>query len=122
MFKSVVEFHKAFNLPVREKPGFPDDEERDLRKRLLQEEYFEYLDGENADDLENIAKELCDIIYIVCGTAAVYGIPLDKVFEEVHRSNMSKLEDGKPIYRSDGKVLKGKDYKEPDVLGVLNNV
>lgn len=115
MYKDVVDFHIAFNLPVREKPMLPSDEERHLRIRLLEEEFNEYLLGEENDDLENIAKELADIIYIASGTAAAYGIPLDKVFKEVHDSNMAKLVDGKPIYREDGKVLKPTGWKAPDI-------
>jgi len=70
-------------------------------------------------DIVEIADALADIIYIACGTAVSYGIPLDKVFEEVHRSNMAKLVDGKPLKREDGKVIKPVGWTAPDIAGVL---
>lgn len=115
MFNSVKDFHVAFGQLVGENPEFPDKEIRNLRKRLLTEEFKEYIIGEDNNDLENVAKELADIIYIVCGTAVSYGIPLDKVFAEVHRSNMDKLVDGKVIYRDDGKVLKPDGWQPPNI-------
>lgn len=115
MFNSVKDFHVAFGQLVGETPKFPDKETRDLRKRLLTEEFREYVIGEDNNDLENVAKELADIIYIVCGTAVSYGISLDKVFAEVHRSNMDKLVDGKVIYRDDGKVLKPDGWQPPNI-------
>ena len=86
------------------------------------EEVREYLEGEENEDIENVAKELADIIYIVCGTAVSYGIPLDKVFEAVHRSNMAKLgPDGKPRRREDGKILKPEGWTPPDIKSILWN-
>ena len=117
---AVLEFHKAFNLTIGERAGFPDKEIRALRRRLLNEEFTEYLQAETKDDLVEIADALADIIYIACGTAVAYGIPLDRVFAEVHRSNMSKLgENGRPIYRDDGKVLKGPTYSPPNIKTIL---
>ena len=117
---AVLEFHKAFNLTIGERAGFPDKEIRALRRRLLNEEFTEYLQAETKDDLVEIADALADIIYIACGTAIAYGIPLDRVFAEVHRSNMSKLgENGRPIYRDDGKVLKGPTYSPPNIKTIL---
>jgi predicted HAD superfamily Cof-like phosphohydrolase len=88
--------------------------------KLLSEEFNEYMEGEQKDDLENVAKELADIIYIVCGTAASYGIPLDVVFDEVHKSNMAKLgPDGKPKRREDGKILKPDGWTPPDIKKIL---
>ena len=104
MFQEVKKFQTAVGQNVSEVPEFPDENERVLRRKLLKEEVEEYFDGEDKDDLENVAKELADIIYIVCGTAASYGIPLDRVFNEVHRSNMEKLVDGKVVRRDDGKT------------------
>ena len=119
-FDSVREFHETYNLARGSHPALPDEPLRQLRIDLLREEMDEYLQGETNDDIVEIADALADIIYIACGTAVAYGIPLDRVFAEVHRSNMSKLgEDGKPIYREDGKVLKGPNYTPPDVKGVL---
>jgi len=119
MFTDVKDFQIAVGQNVSESPKLPDGAERDLRLRLLKEEYEEYIQGECRNDLENIAKELADIIYIVCGTAASYGIPLDRVFSEVHKSNMAKLVDGKPIRRDDGKILKPDGWKPPDIKNIL---
>lgn len=122
MFQDVKEFQTAVGQNVGQAPAFPDDKERCLRIKLLEEEFNEYLHGESKDDLENIAKELADIIYIVCGTAVSYGIPLDRVFEEVHRSNMAKLVDGKPVRRDDGKILKPEGWTPPNIKKILYEV
>lgn len=118
--KALWEFHAAFDLVRSNAPELPSKEIRELRKSLLEEEWTEYLEGEQADDIVEIADALADIIYIAYGTAVAYGIPMDRVFAEVHRSNMSKLgEDGKPIYRDDGKVLKPSTWSPPDIRGIL---
>jgi predicted HAD superfamily Cof-like phosphohydrolase len=119
-YTDVKEFHEAFGQHIGEKPEFPDEDERKLRVKLLREEFREYLDGESFENLVEVADALADIIYIACGTAVSYGIPLDDVFAEVHRSNMAKLVDGKPIYREDGKVLKPEGWMPPDIKGVLD--
>lgn len=119
MYQDVKEFQTAVGQNVGIKPEFPGPSERILRLRLLEEEVKEYEQGEYNNDLENIAKELADIIYIVCGTAVSYGIPLDKVFTAVHESNMAKLVDGKPIRREDGKILKPEGWKPPDIKKIL---
>lgn len=118
-YTDVKEFQTAVGQHVGENPEFPEHAERALRMRLLEEEWTEYVIGEQNNDLENIAKELADIIYIVCGTAVSYGIPLDRVFDEVHRSNMAKLVDGKPVRREDGKILKPEGWTPPDIKKVL---
>lgn len=118
-YTDVKEFHQAFGQRVGKKPELPDREERELRKKLLAEEYTEYVVAEYRNDLVEIADALADIIYIACGTAVSYGIPLDKLFAEVHRSNMAKLVDGKVIRRSDGKVQKPEGWIPPDVKSVL---
>jgi len=118
-YTDVKEFHQAFGQRVGEKPELPSKEERELRKKLLAEEYTEYVVAEYKDDLIEIADALADIIYIACGTAVSYGIPLDDVFAEVHRSNMAKLVDGKVIRRSDGKVQKPEGWTPPNVKSVL---
>jgi predicted HAD superfamily Cof-like phosphohydrolase len=120
MYQDVKDFQTAVGQNIGVKPELPDPAERELRLRLLKEEYEEYIQGECKNDVENIAKELADIIYIVCGTAASYGIPLDRVFDEVHKSNLSKLgEDGKPLRREDGKILKPQGWKPPDIKSIL---
>jgi predicted HAD superfamily Cof-like phosphohydrolase len=118
-YTDVRDFHIAFSQPVGDAPHLPDENERHLRKILLQEEVDEYLSAELENDLVEVADALADIIYIACGTAVSYGIPLDKVFEEVHRSNMAKLVDGKPLKREDGKVIKPVGWTPPDIAGVL---
>lgn len=118
-YTDVKEFHQTFGQRVGKKPELPDKEERKLRMKLLAEEYTELVVAEYNDDLVEIADALADIIYIACGTAVSYGIPLDKLFAEVHRSNMAKLVDGKVIRRSDGKVQKPEGWTPPDVKSVL---
>jgi predicted HAD superfamily Cof-like phosphohydrolase len=120
MFTDVKAFHRAFSQRIGEKPELPDSAERTLRMKLLAEEMYEYTVAENENDLIEIADALADIIYIACGTAVSYGIPLDAIFEEVHSSNMAKLVDGKVIYREDGKVKKPEGWMPPDIAGVLN--
>lgn len=119
MFKDVMDFHKAFGQRIGQRAELPDYNERKLRRKLLKEEYVEYMDAEEEDDIVEIADALADLIYIACGTAVSYGIPLDVIYNEVHRSNMSKLVDGKPIYREDGKVMKPEGWTPPDVKGIL---
>ena len=120
MFTDVKDFHQAFGQRIGEKPELPDSAERDLRVKLLREEFREYIDAETDHDIIEIADALADIIYIACGTAVSYGIPLDNLFSEVHRSNMAKLVDGKVIRREDGKVQKPADWTPPDVRGILD--
>lgn len=119
MYQDVKEFQTVVGQHIGEKPEFPNGRERKLRMDLLLEEVKEYMESEDNEDLENLAKELADIIYIVCGTAASYGIPLDRVFDEVHRSNMAKLVDGKVQRREDGKILKPEGWMPPDIKKIL---
>lgn len=119
-FQMVKQFHETYGQPVGDSPQFVLGDRLDLRLALIDEEYEEVTDAIEADDLVNFAKELADLIYVVNGFAVEAGIDLDAVVAEVHRSNMSKLDaDGKPIYREDGKVLKGPHYFEADVASVL---
>ena len=115
----VRDFHQAFGQRIGEYPELPDISERTLRMKLITEEFNELCDAEEANDIVEIADALADIIYIACGTAVSYGIPLDHVFAEVHRSNMAKLVDGKVIRRADGKVQKPENWTAPDIEGVL---
>jgi len=119
MFQSVIDFQNAFGQRVGERPEFPDANERQMRLKLLTEEFEEYLAAEADNDIVELADALADIIYIACGTAASYGIDLDEVFKEVHRSNMAKLVDGKVIRREAGKVLKPEGWTPPDIKSVL---
>lgn len=119
-YDGLIEFHKTFGLNFSDRPNLPSLEERSLRLSLLNEEVEEYKQAEENNDLENIAKELADVVYIAYGTAVSYGIPLDKIFSEVHTSNMSKVgEDGKIIRREDGKVLKPSTYKPANIQQFL---
>lgn len=126
---AVTEFHDTFGLPIRLGPfedegrewGIPSGgSERSMRRSLLREECGEYLDAETANDIVGIADALGDMVYVIYGTALTYGIDLNAVITEIHRANMSKLgEDGHPIYRGDGKVLKGPNYIPPDIEAVM---
>ena len=117
----VKEFQKAFRSNVGTTPNLPSEDERSLRIKLLKEEFDEYMEGENNNDLVEISDALGDMLYIIYGTAVSYGIPLDEIFLEIHRSNMSKLdEDGNPIFREDGKVLKGNNYFKPNIAQYIN--
>lgn len=118
---AVAEFHRAFNLPVRQSPSAEiDDDLAKLRIALLEEEVGEFVAASEKADLIGIADALADIVYVIYGTALTYGIDLDSVLREVHRSNMSKLAgDGKPLIREDGKVLKSDRYFPPDIAAAL---
>jgi phosphoribosyl-ATP pyrophosphohydrolase len=121
MFTDVRAFQRAVGQHVGDKPEFPSKEERDLRKKLLAEEYSEYIVAEYKNDLVEVADALADIIYIICGTAVSYGIPLDDIFEEVHASNMAKLVDGKVLRRADGKIQKPEGWEPPDIERILRD-
>jgi predicted HAD superfamily Cof-like phosphohydrolase len=117
----VGEFHKAYGLPLRSRPTLEVGAAQiGLRQALIEEEVGELAAAARAGDLVGIADALADIVYVAYGTAHVYGIDLDAVLDEVHASNMTKLgADGQPIRRADGKVLKGPDYRPPDIAAVL---
>jgi predicted HAD superfamily Cof-like phosphohydrolase len=118
--RMVREFHETYGVPIMPVPSFPSHERCALRESLLEEEWIELREAQAKRDIVEVADALADMLYIIHGTALEYGIPLDSVVSEVHRSNMSKLgADGKPIMREDGKVLKGPNYFKPDVAGVL---
>ena len=115
-FDKVRNFMKAFGQEVKRSPEFPTEETAKLRIELIVEELNELIDAKEDKDLIGIADALTDILYVTYGAGHAFGIDLDECFREVQRSNMSKLgEDGKPIYREDGKVLKGPNYSEPDL-------
>lgn len=119
MFEMVKDFHVAFGQRVGETPELPDEAERLLRMKLLIEEFEEYLAAEGDNDMVEIADALADLIYIACGTAVSYGIPLDELYNEVHRSNMAKLVDGKVLKNNLGKVVKPEGWTPPDIEGIL---
>ena len=122
---SVKEFHKVFNLDFLEVPKANIGLEKNkLRFNLMKEENEEYLNAANNNDLIEVADALGDMLYILCGTIIEHGFQykIDEIFDEIQNSNMSKLgKDGKPIYREDGKVLKGPNYFKPNIEKILNS-
>lgn len=120
---AVAEFHKVFGLRMKETPTADIGIHNNLlRYKLMREENEEYLESANTNDLVEVADALGDMLYILCGTIIEHGMQhkIDEVFSEIQRSNMSKLgADGKPIYREDGKVLKGPNYFGPDIKSIL---
>jgi predicted HAD superfamily Cof-like phosphohydrolase len=115
---SVAEFHKAFKQKDGRWPQPLDIEDFELRHRLMEEENNEYLEACDRNSLVDIADALGDQLYILCGTILKHGMQniIEEVFDEIHQSNMSKLgEDGLPILRNDGKILKGSGYFKPDI-------
>ena len=120
---SVDMFHRLFRLPSRRRPGLQgvSDDLLELRVSLIDEEAREFADAVRKRDLCSMADALADIVYVAYGAAVTLGIDLDDVLAEVHSSNLSKLgRDGRPIYRSDGKVLKPDTYRPPDIERVLD--
>ncbi len=122
---AVHEFHKAFGLGIKETPTAELGEAKNLlRYKLMREENEEYLEAANNNDLVEVADALGDMLYILCGTIIEHGMQdkIEEVFNEIQRSNMSKLgADGRPIYREDGKVLKGPNYFKPDIQAILES-
>ena len=115
-FEDVKTFMETFGQIVRTKPQIPDQKTMQLRFDLIQEELNELKEAMNEKDLKEIADALTDILYVTYGAGHAFGIDLDKCFEEVQNSNMSKLdENGKPIYNEAGKVMKGPNYFKPDL-------
>jgi len=119
-FEKVAEFMNSFGQDVETEPQWTSVSE--LRYNLIDEELNELREALNERNLIEVADALTDLLYVVYGAGHSFGINLDKCFEEVHNSNMSKLgEDGKPIHREDGKVLKGPNYWSPNLKKVLYN-
>ena len=120
---SVKLFHKKFNIDYLNEPTANIPEEiKQLRFKLMEEENLEYLKATRENDLVEIAYALGDMLYILCGTIISHGLQnkIEEIFQEIQSSNMSKLgKNGKPIYREDGKVLKGPNYFKPDIRKIL---
>jgi len=115
-FKSVKKFMETFGQEIREKASFPNEKITSLRYDLINEELEELKDAIDKRDIKEVADALTDILYVTYGAGHAFGIDLDKCFEEVQNSNMSKLgSDGKPIYNEKGKVMKGPNYFKPDL-------
>ena len=115
-FNKVKTFMETFGQEVKNKPSFSSEKINNLRFDLIKEELDELKDALNSKDLLEVADALTDILYVTYGAGHAFGIDLDKCFEEVQQSNMSKLDvQGKPIYNEAGKVMKGPKYFKPDL-------
>ena len=120
-FEKVKLFMVTYGQEVRTKAGLSDEKTNKLRIELIKEELDELTEAIKQNDLLEVADALTDILYVTYGAGHAFGIDLDKCFDEVQNSNMSKLgEDGKPIYNEAGKVMKGPNYFKPDLSKFLN--
>jgi predicted HAD superfamily Cof-like phosphohydrolase len=120
-FEKVRIFMKTYGQEVKDKAEFSDAKTNKLRIDLIKEELEELTQAMNDKNLLEVADALTDILYVTYGAGHAFGIDLDKCFDEVQNSNMSKLgEDGKPIYNESGKVMKGPNYFKPDLLKFIN--
>ena len=120
-FEKVREFMKTFGQEIKEKAGFPNEKITSLRYELIKEELEELKEAINNKDIKEATDALTDILYVAYGAGHAFGIDLDKCFEEVQNSNMSKLdENNKPIYNESGKVMKGPNYFKPDLSKFVN--
>ena len=121
-FNKVGEFMKTFGQEVKNKPSLSTEKINQLRISLIQEELSELKEAMSNNDLLEVADALTDLLYVTYGAGHAFGIDLDKCFEEVQNSNMSKLgEDGKPIYNEFGKVMKGPNYFKPNLEKFIKN-
>ncbi len=120
-FEKVRLFMTTFGQEVKKKSGLSTDKINNLRINLIEEEVIELKDAINKRDIKEVADALTDILYVTYGAGHAFGINLDNCFEEVQKSNMSKLgEDGKPIYNELGKVMKGPKYFKPNLMKFIN--
>ena len=120
--KLVEFFHKKFCHPIAQEPKLIHRDRFFLRNDLMNEENEEYLNACDKEDIVEVADALGDMLYILCGTIIEHGMQhkIEEVFEEIQRSNMSKLgADGQPIYREDGKILKGSNYFKPNIKKII---
>ena len=115
-FESVKKFMQTFGQQIKEKAEFPSEKITKLRYELIEEELREFKEAIDKKDIKEVADALTDILYVTYGAGHAFGINLDKCFQEVQNSNMSKLDqNGKPIYNEKGKVMKGPNYFKPDL-------
>ena len=115
-FEKVKKFMQTFGQDIKNKPSFPSEKIVSLRSALIEEELSELKEAVKNKDISEVADALTDILYVTYGAGHAYGIDLDKCFDEVQNSNMSKLdENGKPIYNESGKVMKGPNYFKPNL-------
>ena len=121
-YNAVKEFHERFGAHIEKTPTLPDEATRKLRRDIIDEEHEEFKQAEANDDIVEIADALADLVYVIYGTAISYGIPLDQVITEVHRSNMSKLDqNGEAIVSENGKVQKSDLYFPPNIKGIIDS-
>ena len=119
-FTDVKKFMQTFGQEVKNRPSFPEEKIQNLRIKLIDEELKEFREAIKNKDIVEVADALTDILYVTYGAGHAFGIDLDKCFQEVQNSNMSKLdENGSPIYNKDGKVMKGPKYFKPDLKKIL---
>jgi len=115
-FEKVKKFMEIFGQEIKEKAAFPNNKVTSLRHDLIKEELEEFKEAIDSRDIKEVADALTDILYVTYGAGHAFGINLDKCFEEVQNSNMSKLDTyGKPIFNEKGKVMKGPNYFKPDL-------
>ena len=120
-FERVRKFMETFGQEIKEKAQFPNEKISSLRHDLIKEELDELKEAMDNNDIKEVADALTDILYVTYGAGHAFGINLDKCFEEVQNSNMSKLSsDGKPIYNDNGKVMKGPNYFKPDLTKFIS--
>ena len=120
-FQKVKKFMETFGQEVKSRPSFSSKKINELRYNLIKEELDEFKQALDKKDLLEVADALTDILYVTYGAGHAFGIDLDKCFDEVQNSNMSKLdENGKPIYNESGKVMKGPNYFKPDLSKFVN--
>ena len=120
-FENVKKFMETFGQEVKTKASFPSEKITNLRIDLIKEELDEFTEAMKNKDLLEVADALTDILYVTYGAGHAFGIDLDRCFEEVQNSNMSKLDqNGKPIYNESGKVMKGPNYFKPDLSKFVN--
>ena len=122
-YDNVIDFHYAYGVPVEQTPQLPPIKRQKLRISLLKEEYLELCEAlDSANNLAHIAKEFADLVYVILGTAAEYGIPFNEVWNAVHESNLTKCNsDGSVASREDGKILKGSNYHPPNIALIIMN-
>lgn len=120
---AVSEFHNKFKVKQADAPTLLEEDQWILRHKLMKEENQEYVEACAMGDLVEVADALGDQLYILCGTILAHGLQhkIEEVFDEIQRSNMSKLgDDGEPIFRADGKILKGTNYTPPNIKKILD--
>ena len=121
-FEKVKKFMQTFGQDTKEKAEFPNEKITNLRVELIEEELQEFKEAITNKDIKEVADALTDILYVTYGAGHSFGINLDRCFEEVQNSNMSKLDDqGQPIYNNNGKVMKGPNYFKPNFDKIIND-